>query len=100
MKNSESIKKLQNQVNQLENNIMKIINQLEKDDKKEKNKKKKKQKKIKEKKNKNINIDNTNINNHDISNFGDVSINVPRIIMLLKQPMLIELLEQKKKWKD
>ena len=57
-----------------------IINQLEKDDKKEKNKKKKKQKKTKEKKKKNINIDNTNNNNHDISNFGDVSINVPRII--------------------
>ena len=80
MKNSESIKKLQNQVKQLEDNIMKIINQLEKDDKKEKNKKKKKHKKAKDKKNKNINIDNTNINNHDISNFGDVSINVPRII--------------------
>ncbi len=77
MKNSESIKKLQNQVNKLEKSIMEIIEQLEMD-KKEKNKKRKKEKK--EKKNKNMNVENINCNNHDISNIGDVSINVPRII--------------------
>jgi hypothetical protein len=78
MKNSESIKKLQNQVNKLEKNIMEIIEQLEMDKKmkkkKIKNDKKKKDKKIQKNK-----ID-LNSNNHDISNIGDVSINVPRII--------------------
>ena len=46
MKNSESIKKLQNQVNQMERNIMEIIEQLEKNEKKDcyKNKKIKKEK--------------------------------------------------------
>jgi hypothetical protein len=84
MKNSESIKKLQNKVNQLEKNIMEIIEKLEKDEKKDKKKKKTKKikKKEKEKKiKKDNNIDNSNNNNyHDISNFGDVSINVPRIV--------------------
>ena len=72
MKNSESIKKLQNQVNKLEKNIMEIIEQLEME-------KKAKKKKKKDKKNKMNKID-LNSNNHDISNIGDVSINVPRII--------------------
>ena len=72
MKNSESIKKLQNQVNKLEKNIMEIIEQLEME-------KKAKKKKKKYKKNKMNKID-LNSNNHDISNIGDVSINVPRII--------------------
>ena len=72
MKNSESIKKLQNQVNKLEKNIMEIIEQLEIE-------KKAKKKKKKDKKNKMNKID-LNSNNHDISNIGDVSINVPRII--------------------
>ena len=53
MKNSESIKKLQIQVNKLEKNIIK---------------------------DKVIGIDNSKNNNNDISNYGDVSINVPRII--------------------
>ena len=78
MKNSESIKKLQNQVNKLEKNIMEIIEQLEMD-KKVKKKKNKNDKKKKDKKNKMNKID-LNSNNHDISNIGDVSINVPRII--------------------
>ena len=95
MKNSESIKKLQNQVNQLEKNIIEIINQLEKDEKEEnknikinkKNKKlkqkdKKDKKENKENKEKEMDVDMEipKSNNHDISNFGDVSISVPRII--------------------
>ena len=85
MKNSESIKKLQNQVNNLEKNILEIINQLEIEEKEEnkfsKNKKiKKKEKKKKENNEINHNIDNSKSNNHDLSNIGDVSINVPRII--------------------
>ena len=75
MKNGESIKKLENQVNQLEKNIMDILNKLEKDEKKEK-KKKKKEEKNKNKRNLNCN----NQDNQEISNIGDISINVPRII--------------------
>ena len=82
MKNSESIKKLQNQVNKLEKNIMEIIEQLESDEKdnNKKIKKNKKYKKKKEKKSKDINLEHSNHNNNDISNIGDVSINVPMII--------------------
>ena len=82
MKNSESIKKLQNQVNKLEKNIIEIINELEKEEN-ENNCKKKINKKKEEKniiKDKGIGIDNSKNNNNDISNYGDVSINVPRII--------------------
>ena len=100
LKNSESIKKLQNQVNNLETNILDIINQLENEEKKEKEENKKnkngKKKKAKNEKNeikqikkineikeiKNINkdIEMFKSNIHDTSNFGDVSINVPKII--------------------
>ncbi len=82
MKNSESIKKLQNQVNKLEKNIIEIINELEKEEN-ENNYTKKINKKKEEKniiKDKGIGIDNSKNNNNDISNYGDVSINVPRII--------------------
>ena len=82
MKNSESIKKLQIQVNKLEKNIIEIINELEKEEN-ENNCKKKINKKKEEKniiKDKGIGIDNSKNNNNDISNYGDVSINVPRII--------------------
>ena len=82
MKNSESIKKLQIQVNKLEKNIIEIINELEKEEN-ENNCKKKINKKKEEKniiKDKGIGIDNSKNNNYDISNYGDVSINVPRII--------------------
>ena len=82
MKNSESIKKLQNQVNKLEKNIIEIINELEKEEN-ENNYTKKLNKKKEEKniiKDKGISIDNSKNNNNDISNYGDVSINVPRII--------------------
>ena len=82
MKNSESIKKLQIQVNKLEKNIIEIINELEKEEN-ENNCKKKINKKKEEKniiKDKVIGIDNSKNNNNDISNYGDVSINVPRII--------------------
>ena len=99
MKNSESIKKLQNQVSNLEKNILEIINQLENEEREEnknikikKDKKKKEKKKVKEKKevkeikeikhindiNNDTDIQKSNI--QDISNFGDISINVPRII--------------------
>ena len=91
MKNSESIKKLQNQVNQLEKNIIEIITQLEKEEKEEnkkininkKNKKKKEKKEENEKKVKKelkVDVKISKSNNQDISNFGDVSISVPRII--------------------
>ena len=91
MKNSESIKKLQNQVNQLEKNIIEIITQLEKEEKEEnkkininkKNKKKKEKKEENEKKVKKeqkVDMEISKSNNQDISNFGDVSISVPRII--------------------
>ena len=82
MKNSESIKKLQIQVNKLEKNIIEIINELEKEEN-ENNYTKKINKKKEEKniiKDKGIGIDNSKNNNYDISNYGDVSINVPRII--------------------
>ena len=82
MKNSESIKKLQIQVNKLEKNIIEIINELEKEEN-ENNCNKKINKKKEEKniiKDKGIGIDNSKNNNNDISNYGDVSINVPRII--------------------
>ena len=91
MKNSESIKKLQNQVNQLEKNIIEIITQLEKEEKEENkkiniNKKNKKKKEKKEengkkvKKEQKVDMEISKSNNQDISNFGDVSISVPRII--------------------
>ena len=82
MKNSESIKKLQNQVNSLEKNILEIINQLEKEENKFDKNRKKKKKERKKKENKEIdnNIDNSKNNNQDISNMGDVSLNIPRII--------------------
>ena len=80
MKNSESIKKLQNQVNQLEKNILEIIEKLEEKDCVKKKKTKKEKEKEKNSK-KDIIVDNTNSHNcHDISNYGDISINVPRII--------------------
>ena len=84
MKNSENIKKLQNQVNKLEKNIMEIIEQLENDKKSKKNnnkKKKKKKKKYIKKKDEDDN-NNTILNSkkNDISNIGDVSINVPTIV--------------------
>ena len=85
MKNSISIKKLENQVNKLEQSMMEIINQLEKEEKEKERKKYNKKKKIDKNKNEkkviqNTNIDNSNSNNQDLSNIGDVSINVPRII--------------------
>ena len=82
MKNSESIKKLQNQVNSLEKNILEIINQLEKEENKFDKNRKKKKKERKKKENKEIdnNIDNSKNNNQDISNMGNVSLNIPRII--------------------
>ena len=85
MKNSESIKKLENQVNKLEKNIIEIINQLEKNEKEDKKRKdiekiNKKYKNKKDKKDKNNNINISNSNNQNFSNIGDVSINVPRII--------------------
>lgn len=73
IQNSENIKKLQNQVNKLENNILEIIKELEKEDnQKKKEKKSKKQSSY----NQNKNIDKA----HDISSIGDISINVPKII--------------------
>ena len=75
MKNSETIKKLEDQVNKLEKNITEILNQLEKEEKEEKRKKKNKKKKEKNKVNEKLNN-----NNPDISNVGDISINVPKII--------------------
>ena len=85
MKNSESIKKLENQVNKLEKNILEIINQLEKDDKSNEEQNKKKKKKLKNNKFKDNDDDEDknnqiNINPYDISNIGDVSITVPKII--------------------
>ena len=86
MKNSEYIKKLQNQVNKLEKKIFEIINQLEMEE--INNNKKKKRKKNKETKEKNSIIkdisndasDNLKSNNNDKYNYGDISINIPRII--------------------
>ena len=78
MKNSESIKKLENQINSMEKNIMEIINQLEKSDKKSSDEKRKKTKKKEHKKN--DDLINNKADKVDVSNIGDVSINVPRII--------------------
>ena len=78
MKNSESIKKLENQINSMEKNIMEIINQLEKSDKKSGDEKRKKTKKKEHKKN--DDLINNKADKVDVSNIGDVSINVPRII--------------------
>jgi hypothetical protein len=78
MKNSESIKKLENQINSMEKNIMEIINQLEKSDKKSGDEKRKKTKK--KDINKNDDLNNNKADKVDVSNIGDVSINVPRII--------------------
>ena len=85
MKNSESIKKLENQINFMEKNIIEIINQLENDEKNlNKGNKNNKIEKNKTKKDKNdkdkIFFYDTNNNNHDNSNIGDISINVPKII--------------------
>ena len=87
MKNSESIKKLENQVNKLEKDIIEIINKLEKNDNKKRNKKqngKKEKRKINNNKKEKENLEDKNnkisINPHDISNIGDISITVPRII--------------------
>ena len=87
MKNSESIKKLENQVNKLEKDIIEIINKLEKNDNKKRNKKqngKKEKRKIKKNQKEKENLEDKNnkisINPHDISNIGDISITVPRII--------------------
>jgi len=77
MKNGESIKKLQNQVNQLEKNIIAILNKLENE---------KNEKHISNNKKDEININNISNNkdnlnnNNDISKIGDISINVPKII--------------------
>ena len=83
MKNSECIKKLQNQVNKIEKNIFEIINQLEKEEninnKKIKKKRKREVKSVK-KHSSNDMVDNLKGNNNDLSNCGDISINVPRII--------------------
>ena len=76
MKNSESIKRLQNQVNKLEQNILEIINQLEKTDKNKNNNDDNKNKKSKNKKENKSDFN----NNQNISNIGDISINVPKII--------------------
>ena len=65
-RNSENIKKLENQVNKMEMEIKEIIKNLEEEDNDEKMKKNKK-------------IEN-NENNNDISGIGDISINVPKII--------------------
>ena len=65
-KNSENIKRLENQVNKMELEIKEIIKNLEEENNnytKEKNNKTEK-----------------NINKNDVSNIGDVSINVPKII--------------------
>ncbi len=81
MKNSELIKKLENQINIMENNIREIINQLENNDKINKNLQgKKKNTKYKRNENDIGKITELNSNKMDISNIGDVSINVPRII--------------------
>ena len=66
-KNSEDIKKLENQVNKMELEIKKIIQNLEEENN---NYSKGKKNKNKEK----------NINNNNVSNIGDISINVPKII--------------------
>ena len=67
-KNSENIKKLENQVNKMELEIKEIIKNLEEENKNTN---------IKEEKNKKIE---KNVNKNDVSNIGDVSINVPKII--------------------
>ena len=64
-KNSENIKKLENQVNKMELEIKEIIKNLEEENKNTN---------IKEEKNE------KNVNKNDVSNIGDVSINVPKII--------------------
>ena len=83
MKNSESIKNLQNQVNRIETNIMEILHQLE--NKKEKKKKKTKNEKNKQKKEEKLKNENNGNKNREemkmnVSNINDVSVNVPHII--------------------
>ena len=68
-RNSENIKKLENQVNKMEMEIKEIIKNLEEEDNNEEMKKNKKNEKIEK-----------NENNNDISGIGDISINVPKII--------------------
>ena len=67
-KNSEDIKKLENQVNKMELEIKEIIKNLEEENKNS-NTKEEKNKKIEK-----------NVNKNDVSNIGDISINVPKII--------------------
>jgi len=67
-RNSENIKKLENQVNKMELEIKEIIKNLEEENNYT-NKKEKKNKKIEK-----------NVNNNDVSGVGDISINVPKII--------------------
>ena len=83
MKNSESIKKLQNQVSRIEKNIMEILDQLE--NKNEKKKKKIKNDKIiqkneKELKNENKGNKKKEVTKMNVSNVNDISVNVPHII--------------------
>ena len=68
-KNSENIKRLENQVNKMELEIKEIIKNLEEENNNYSNKKEKKSKKI-----------DKNVNNNDVSGVGDISINVPKII--------------------
>ena len=70
-KNSENIKKLENQVNKMELEIKEIIKNLEEETNEYPTKKKNNKKNIKN--------DNKN-NNNDISGLEDISINVPKII--------------------
>ena len=67
-KNSEDIKKLENQVNKMELEIKEIIKNLEEENKNS-NTKEEKNKKIEK-----------YVNKNDVSNIGDISINVPKII--------------------
>ena len=69
-KNSENIKKLENQVNKMELEIKEIIKNLEEENNNNYKSKKEKKSKIIEK----------NTNNSDVSGIGDISINVPKII--------------------
>jgi hypothetical protein len=70
-KNSENIKKLENQVNKMELEIKEIIKNLEEETNEHHTKKKNNKKNIKKE---------NNNNNNDISGLEDISINVPKII--------------------
>ena len=71
-KNSENIKKLENQVNKMEIEIKEIIKNLEEETDDYPTKKKNNKKNIKK--------ENYNNNNNDVSGIEDISINVPKII--------------------